>query len=277
MKSVISYILPSLSRLNRTKEPFEKYLIWFFAITFVVNSALQIFLFQKIYSTGLWVALCKTVAIYFSYLIMIELSPDSKTLHPIALIITTVITVSLPDNVVMSGTLFFLMNIRILTKSSGYLTTRPELLGMSIFTGIEFVFSPFIYPLLFGVVLLMDYKFKHKDNRNIPFALLSLALSLLWVKNAFGIVERELDLISVITIFVVTVAYALRLSILKTILSFNDTKTNIISPKRIKSSGVILLVSLIVMAVGHAMFYEFVHLWVTLICISFPYLKDIVK
>ena len=71
------------------------------------------------------------------------------------------------------------------------------------------------------------------------------------------------------------IAYILRLSLLKSILTMNDLRTGLISPRRVKAAALLLLISLIILAVGHAMVFEFLNLWVMTACISFPFLKDI--
>lgn len=277
MRSMLMYLFPSLMRLEREKQPNEKYIPILLVFAWGAYFLMQYFVVKEHYAFAALTALQKMLMLYFSYLIMLELSPDLKRLYMPTLGIL-MLTLLLPVKYQMTfSTLFFLLNIRILTKSGGYLTTRGELLMMSVFTGLQFVFSPFSYPLLFGVTLLLDHKYKHKDYRNIPFAVLSLLLSLLWIKNGFGIITQPLDSVSTITVFMITLLYIFRLSILKNILSFNDTKTNLISPKRVKAAGILMLISLLILAIGHGMFYEFSHLWVLFGCISLPYLRDMTK
>ncbi|MDO4711725.1 MAG: hypothetical protein Q4A75_07070, partial [Peptostreptococcaceae bacterium] len=250
MKAMLMYLFPGLTRLDRKKQPSEKYIPILLLISWAAYFLMQLFWVKENYSFAALTALQKTGMLYFSYLILLELSPDTQNIRIPSIGILGIVLL-LPVKYQMTfSTLFFLLNIRILTKSSGYLTTIGELIFMSIFTGILFVFSPFSYPFLFGMTLLLDHRYKHKDHRNIPFALVSLLISLLWIKNGFGIMTQELDPIPTIAVFVISLLYIFRLSILKNILSFNDTKTNLISPKRVKAAGMLLLISLMLLAIG---------------------------
>ncbi len=275
MKAMLQYLFPGLLRLEREKEPYEKYFPILAMVQAIVYFAIGVFFLKQIYYLAAWAAIRKALMLYFTYLLMVELSPDYKKGYWLSFILLSGVVAMPLTEPNMLGTLFMLLNTRVLTKSSGYLTTRWELLLMTIFMGLMFIISPFIYPLLFAVTLLLDYQFKHKDYRNLPFALISILLSLMWVKNAFGIVTRPLNLYGTLIVFFVTVLYVFRLSLLKQVLSFNDTKTNMISPKRIKAAGILLLVSLIIMALGHGELNINLHLWAMLAFISVPYMKDI--
>lgn len=278
MKSMLLYLFPGLLRLERKKQDFEKYMPLILLAALVVYTLMALFVYPpKSLWRDVWMGIQKTAMLYFTYLIMLELAPDAKNIYLWSIGVIA-LTLLLPvTSTLMFSTLFFLFMIRILTKSSGYLTTRWELGLMTFFMIMEFFFSPFIYPLVFGVALLLDYKYKHKDSRNLPFAAFSLLLSLLWINNGFGIMIQNLDPLGSITIFVISLLYIFRLSILKTILSFNDIGNNIISPKRVKSAGILLLLSLMIMAIGHGLLYEYAHLWGMLGCISVPYLRDVKK
>lgn len=277
MKKILLYLFPSLLRPEREKQNFEKYIPFALLAAGVIYFLIQYFIIKNTILSASFVALQKAAMLYFSYLIMIELSPDAPHIYKPGFAVIALVLCAAHRSEMFFSTLFFLCNIRILTKSSGYLTGYGELVAMSFFTGLQFLFSPFSYPLLFGITLLLDYKYKHKDHRNIPFAVLSLLLSMLWLKNGFGIITRELNVFLTLGIFVISLLYIFRLSLLKNILSFNDTKTNLISPKRVKSAGILLLLSLMIMAIGHGILQEFLHLWAVLACISVPYLQDMKK
>ncbi len=276
MRAMLIYLFPGLLRLEREKQDFEKYMPVFLAVMALCYFAYHLLVQKDVYWMAALIAIQKALILNFTYLLMLELSPDSKNIYwwSIALI---ALSLFLATNEPMLATLFFLFNTRVLTKSSGYLTTRWELFLMTLFVGLLFVFSPFVYPLLFGVSLLMDYYYKHKDARNLPFAIFGILLSGLWFKNGFGIMTKELDPLGSFLVFAISLLYIFRLSILKHILSFNDTKTNIISPKRVKSAGILLLISLMILAIGNGELYEFLHLWIMLACISLPYLRDMSK
>ena len=278
MKSMLQYLFPGLMRFERERQNFERYIPTLLVILAIAYFMIDFFTApHQLYYIILWRALRKALMLYFCYLLMIELSPDHKQGYRISFVLIASV-IALPITKAHSlSTLFFLCSTRILTKSSGYLTTRWELLLMTLFMGLMFIISPFIYPLLFGITLLLDYQFKHKDYRNVPFIFISILMSLMWVKNGFGIVTHPLNSLGTTIVFVVTVLYIFRLSLLKQVLSLNDTRTNLISPKRVKAAGILLLVSLIIMALGHDELYENLHHWTMLGCISFPYMKDIRK
>lgn len=276
MRAMLMYLFPGLLRLEKEKQTFEKYIP-----LFLITMAGLYFGYHFLWKTEiLWFAAMtaaeKALILYFTFLLLEELSPDAKQSY-IAGFVAIAASLFVVHDEPLIPTLFFLLNTRILTKSSGYLTTRWELFFMMMLTVILSVISPFIFPLLFGITLCLDYFFKHKDSRNLPFALVSIGISFLWFKNGFGIMTKELDPFGSIAVFVISLLYIFRLSILKHILSFNDTKTNIVSPKRVKSAGILMLISLTVIAIGHGEFYEFFHLWVMLLCISIPYIKDMGK
>ena len=86
---------------------------------------------------------------------------------------------------------------------------------------------------------------------------------------------RNLDLFGGLTVFFVSIMYIFRLSILKNVLSFNDIGNNIISPRRIKAAGILMVLSLLILAIGYGQLYRFLHLWTMLLCITLPYMKDL--
>ncbi|MGB5824436.1 MAG: hypothetical protein WBH44_10220 [Proteocatella sp.] len=211
---------------------------------------------------------------YITYLIMVELSPDTVDIFKWSYIAVGLVLIPMLNSHLLAG-IFFLFTIRLLTKSSGYRSSVPELCTMLIFTVSAYFFSPFLYPLFFGIALLLDYKFKHMDSRNLPFIVISAMMSLLWLSSGFGIITNKLDLVSALMVCLIGISYIFRLSLLKSVLSLNDIETNSISPKRVKAAGLLLLMSLIFFAIGHAMVFEFANIWVMLACISLPFLKDL--
>lgn len=274
MSNALVYLFPTTLRLNRKKNIFDRILPFismaFFIVFFLYN---HLILDSTILNTS-FEALRKVIVIYFTYLIMVELSPDSPNIYMLSYIIIGICLIPF-SKFYMSTTLFFLFNIRILTKSSGYKSSILELSVMLLFTVMEYFFSPFLYPLLFAIILILDYKFKSSNSQNIPFIVVSILMSLLWINSGFSLMESNLNILPSLLVIFVGIAYILRLSLLKTILSYNDIESNLISPKRVKAASLVLLLSLIIMAIAHAMVLEFINLWIMIACISFPFLKDL--
>ena len=274
MSNALVYLFPTTLRLNRKKNTFDR-ILPFISIAFFI-----VFLFYnhlRLNSTILhasFEALRKVIVLYFTYLIMVELSPDAPNIYMLSYIIIGICLIPF-SNIYMSTSLFFLLNIRILTKSSGYKSSILELSLMLLFTVMEYFFSPFLYPMLFAVILILDYKFKSSNSKNIPFIVISILMSLLWINSGFSLMESNLSIFPSLLVIFVGIAYILRLSLLKTILSYNDIASNLISPKRVKAASLVLLLSLIIMAIAHAMVIEFINLWIMIACISFPFLKDL--
>jgi len=274
MHDTLKSLFPTTLRLDRKKNTFDNiavpvtlvFLIIFFCYNYFF---LKLFIWEAVLN-----AFKKTMLAYVTYLIMVELSPDTTHIFRWAYILIELMLVPMMITHLLAG-IFFLFTTRILTKSSGYLSSIPELCLMLIFTIIAYFFSPFLYPLLFGIALLLDYKFKHRDLRNLPFIIISGLMSLLWLSTGFGIITNKLNLIPSLIVCIIGISYIFRLSLLKSVLSFNDIETNLISPKRVKAAGLLLLMSLILLAIGHAMVFEFANLWIMLTCISFPFLKDL--
>lgn len=274
MSNALVYLCPTTLRLNRKKNKFDRILPFIsiaFFITFLLynhlNSGYPI-------SNASFEALKKLIVLYITYLIMLELSPDTSNIYMLSYIIIGICLIPF-SNLYMSTTLFFLFNIRILTKSSGYRSSVFELGVMLIFTIMEYFFSPFLYPMLFAIILILDYKFKHTNAQNIPFIVVSVLMSLLWINSGFSLMESNLSIFPSLLVIFVGIAYILRLSLLKTILSYNDIESSSISPKRVKAASLILLLALIIMAIAHAMVLEFINLWIMIACISFPFIKDL--
>lgn len=274
MHSTIESLFPTTIRLNRKKTAFDKFIIPLCIVMALACFSYSYFITDASVFTSTISALKKTMLSYITYLIMIELSPDSINIYMPSFILTGLSIVVTKEVHVMT-TLFFLFVIRIITKSSGYRSSITELSIMTLFTMIEYFISPFIYPLFFAIALLVDYKFKPDDKRNLPFIIFSFMMASLWLFRGFGVMTASLDIYSSIMVFVIGISYILRLSLLKSVLSMNDLKTNLISPRRVKAAALLLLLSLIVLAVGHGFVLEFLNLWVMSACISFPFLKDI--
>ncbi|MGL5258359.1 MAG: hypothetical protein ACRC76_15125 [Proteocatella sp.] len=274
MTDTLLSLFPTTLRLNRKKNNFDKLQPYVSVLIFATFILYNVFFLHLNLFFSITEAIEKIVVLYITYLIMIELSPDNPNIYMISYIIIGISLVFF-SRLYISSSLFFLFNIRILTKSSGYQSSIYELLTVFIFTIIEYFFSPFLYPLIFAIILILDYKFKHSDARNIPFIVLSILMSMLWMTNGFSLLESNLNIFSSLIVIVLGIAYILRLSLLKNILSFNDIESNAISPKRVKASSLVLLLSLIVLAIAHATVLEFINLWVMIACLSFPFLKDL--
>ncbi len=274
LKSFLSLTFPTMLRFERKKTSLEKSLPLLTAGMAVLYFLYSVFVSKSGLGSGGWLAAKKALMLYTGFLLMIELSPDSQNLYKKSFFAMALALFLTGDSSASSG-LYFLFVIRLLTKSSGYLTTIQELAAMTLYTMLMFIMSGFIYPMMLAIVLILDYKFKHKDNRNLPFAAVNFLLGLVWFKNPFGIMTRDLDLFASLAVLVISLIYIFRLSILKNILSFNDIGNNLISPRRIKASGIIMILSLILMALGYGQVYRYIHLWVLLLCISVPYVRDI--
>lgn len=274
MQSTIESLFPTTIRLNRKKNNFDK-----FIIPLCILLALTSFIYSYfIIDTGMFLSVIdafrKTILCYVTYLIMVELSPDSVNIYLPSFILTSLFIIGIREIHLMT-TFFFLFTIRLLIKSSGYRSSLAELSAMTIFTIVQYFISPFIYPLFFGTALFVDYKLKPDNKQNLPFIIISFMMSLLWFFRGFGVMTVSLDAFSSMMVLIIGIAYILRLSLLKAILSMNDLETNLISPRRVKASALLLLISLIILAVGHGMVTEFLNLWIMAACISFPFLKDL--
>ncbi|WP_028829751.1 hypothetical protein [Proteocatella sphenisci] len=274
MQSTIESLFPTTIRLNRKKNNFDK-----FIIPLCILLALTSFIYSYfIIDTGMFLSVIdafrKTILCYVTYLIMVELSPDSVNIYLPSFILTSLFIIGIREVHLMT-TFFFLFTIRLLIKSSGYRSSLAELSAMTIFTIVQYFISPFIYPLFFGTALFVDYKLKPDNKQNLPFIVISFMMSLLWFFRGFGVMTVSLDAFSSMMVLIIGIAYILRLSLLKAILSMNDLETNLISPRRVKASALLLLISLIILAVGHGMVTEFLNLWIMAACISFPFLKDL--
>ena len=274
MKSILLNTFPTILRPNRKKAEFEKYMPVLTLVLIVLYFLYGAFMIQADYRLAAVDALKKAMMFYSAFLLMVELSPDSQNIYRnSALAIGLSLIVPTETSVIAS--FYFLFMTRILTKGSGYLTTVGELIFITLYTMLLFTLSGFLYPLVLAITLILDYRFKHRDNRNLPFIALNLAVGLLWLKNPFGIMTRNLDLFGGLTVFCVSIMYIFRLSILKNVLSFNDIGNNIISPRRIKAAGILMVLSLIILAIGYGQLYRFLHLWTMLLCITLPYMKDL--
>lgn len=274
MQSTIESLFPTTIRLNRKKNNFDRIII-----PLCVLLALTCFIYSYfIIDTGIFPsaldAFKKSILAYVTYLIMVELSPDSVNIYLPSFTLIGFFIVGVREVHLMT-TFFFLFTIRLLIKSSGYRSSVAELSSMTVFTIIQYFISPFIYPLFFGTALFIDYKLKPDNKENLPFIIISFMMSVLWFFRGFGVMTLSLDIFSSIMVFIIGIGYILRLSLLKAILSMNDIGTNLISPRRVKASALLLLISLIILAVGHGMVTEFLNLWVMVACISFPFLKDL--
>lgn len=274
MHNTLKYLFPTTLRLDRQKNKFDNIAIPITLVFLIVFFCYSHFFLKFSILQSVLHALKKTLLAYVTYLIMVELSPDTAHIFRWSYILIGIVLIPMTILHLMAG-IFFLFTTRLLTKSSGYLSSIPELFLMLIFTVIAYFFSPFLYPLLFGIALLLDYKFKHRDSRNLPFIVISALMSLLWISTGFGIMTSKLNLLPTLTVCIIGISYIFRLALLKSVLSFNDIETNLISPKRVKAAGLLLLMSLIFFAIGHAMVFEFANIWVMLACISFPFLKDL--
>lgn len=274
MYNILNTLFPTILRLRRQKNNFDKIIIPLTLIFTAVFFCYSYFFLKLSVLVSIFLALKKTILAYITYLIMVELSPDTVDIFKWSYIAIGLVLIPMM-NLHLLAQLFFLLAIRLLTKSSGYMSSVFELSFMLIFSVVAYLMSPFLYPLFFGLSLLLDYKFKHKDARNLPFIIISALISVLWFSSGFGIITNQLGLIPSLLVIIVGISYIFRLSLMKSILSLNDIETNMISPKRVKASGLILLMSLIIFAIGHAMVFEFANIWVMLACISLPFLKDL--
>lgn len=274
MTNTLISLFPTTLRLNRKKNNFDRFLPFINLGIFIA-----FLLYNHLYSgatlvTASFEALKKILVLYITYLIMLELSPDTPDIYMLSYIIIGISLIPF-SKLYMSTSIFFLFNIRILTKSSGYRSSLLELSLMMFFTVMEYFFSPFLYPMIFAIILILDYKFKHTNTQNIPFIVISILMSLLWINNGFSLMESNLSIFPSLLVIFVGIAYILRLSLLKSILSYNDIESSSISPKRVKAASLILLLALIIMAIAHAMVLEFINIWIMIACISFPFLKDL--
>lgn len=274
MTNTLISLFPTTLRLNRKKNNFDRFLPFINLGIFIA-----FLLYNHLYSGSTLInasfeALKKILVLYITYLIMLELSPDTPDIYMLSYIIIGISLIPF-SKLYISTSIFFLFNIRILTKSSGYRSSLLELSLMMFFTVMEYFFSPFLYPMIFAVILILDYKFKHTNTQNIPFIVISILMSLLWINNGFSLMESNLSIFPSLLVIFVGIAYILRLSLLKSILSYNDIESSSISPKRVKAASLILLLALIIMAIAHAMVLEFINLWIMIACISFPFLKDL--
>lgn len=274
MKDILISIFPTTLRLEREKNSFDK-----ISIYFVIGGFVAFFLFGFLIQNlpvnlALFASFKKSIAAYIGYLIMLELSPDFTHIYSKSYLII-ILSLIMLNNFQIIPSIFFLMVVRVLVKSSGYVSSYVELLLLFGFTVVSYILSDFNYPLVLAVALILDYNFKHKDNRNLLFIVLSTLMAGLWFFRGFGLMVNRLNMISTFTVLIIGIVFIFRLSLLKSILTFNDIKTNIISPKRVKSAGLVLLLSLLIMAIGHAKVMEFFYLWVSIGCISIPFLGDI--
>ena len=274
MHNTIESLFPTTIRLNRQKNDFDRFVLPLSLALAGAYFAYSYLMLDMSAFSAIAASLEKAVLSYMTYLIMIELSPDSINMYLPSFLITGLSIVPLREVHIMT-TVFFLFTLRLLTKSSGYRSSSVELAFMTVFTVLEYFLSPFIYPLFFGSALLLDYRFKPDDRRNMPFIAVSFFMALLWLFRGFGVMTSSLDPFSTLMVCLTAIAYILRLSLLKSILTMNDLRTGLISPRRVKAAALLLLISLIILAVGHAMVFEFLNLWVMTACVSFPFLKDI--
>lgn len=274
MKDFFASNFPSLLRPERKKFEFEKYFLVLGLVLGFLYFGFEFFIRESSYLLAAYMAVKKLAMLYLGFLIMLELSPDSHQVYLKAVLLMGLVLLPIGETSALSS-LYFLLICRFLTKTSGYLTTKGELYFLTVYTFLIYTLSDFIYPLILALVLLLDYKFKHKDHRNLIFIVLNFLLALLWIKNPFGIMTRELDLLGGLGVFLISLLYILRLSILKNILSLNDLGNNLISPRRVKSAGILVIISMIILAIGHGRLYDYIHIWALLFSISFPYLGDI--
>lgn len=274
MHDILKSLFPTTLRLDRHRYKFDDLVMPVSALFLIIFFCYSYFFLKLSIFWSIFDAIKKVLLSYVTYLIMVELSPDTPHLFKWAYAAIGIVLIPMNSSHLMAA-IFFLFTTRLLTKSSGYLSSVTELCVMLTFTVAQYFFSPFLYPLFFAIALLLDYKFKHKDYRNIPFIVIAGLMSVLWISSGFGIITNRLDLVSSLIVFIIGISYIFRLSLLKSVLSFNDIETNLISPKRVKAAGLLLLMSLIVLAIGHAMVFEFANIWVMLACISVPFLKDL--
>ena len=274
MQSFLLNTFPTIIRSNRKKTDMEGHMPLLLAGFFAAYFAFAIFVQELSLPFGAYLAFKKLVMLYCGFLILLELAPDAHHVYQGGFWLMG-LGLILPEQTSAAASIYFLMTTRILTKSSGYLTSLWELLLVTVFTVVLFTLSGFSYPAMLAVALILDYRFKHKDNRNILFIVFNVAISLFWFKNPFVIMTRPLDIIGGLTVFFISIIYILRLSILKNILSMNDIGNNLISPRRVKSAGILMILSMILLAIGYGELYAYVHLWIMLACISLPYWRDI--
>lgn len=276
MKTILTSLFPTILRLDREKNSFDKVAIYFILSGYLFFS-LYSYLVQNIpLSISAIASLEKSIAAYIGYLIILELAPDFTHIYSRCYLIL-LISLIFSNSLQIIPSIFFLIVIRMLVKASGYISSYFELVLVLTFTLVAYLLSDFNYPLVLSVALILDYKFKHKDDRNLIFIFISAFMAGLWFFRGFGIMANTLSVISTLTVLIIGIIFIFRLSLLKSILTFNDLKSNMISPKRVKAAGLILLLSLLIMAIGHGRVIDFFYLWVALGCISIPFLGDIKK
>lgn len=276
MQSFLLNTFPTTLRIKRKKLDMERHLPLLLLGFFAAYDAFAVLGQEASLLVGSYTAFKKVVMLYCGFLIMLELAPDAHQIYKKGFWLMG-LGLILPTQTSALASIYFLLTTRILTKSSGYLTSMGELVFITAFTMVLFTMSGFSYPMMLAIVLILDYRFKHKDNRNLLFIVFNILISLFWFKNPFGIMTRPLDIFGGLAVFFVSIAYILRLSILKNILSMNDIGNNLISPRRVKSAGILMILSMILLAIGYGELYAYVHLWIMLAAISLPYWRDIRK
>lgn len=221
-------------------------------------------------------AVAQTALLYGSLELFTELAPDRPDRLRVGLVVAAVLA-TIGDRSALFASVYLLLLVRLLIGASGAAPTISELVGMSIYSAALFTVEQFSYPLLFAVALIVDLRYRKGEWRNLPFIAANLLISLLWLRNPFGLAQQNAHPVAVVSIWAIALLYLLRLSILKSVLSYNDVRTTLISPRRVKAAGILLLLSLLIQSIGHGQLWSYLHYWTVLLSIALPYVRDIAK
>ncbi len=268
-------IKSSLIRSFDIKEKTTKWILGICIVSLLAFYALAIYKGKNI-SFAIITSISKSLAYYLCWNFARELDPDAKLEALYGLIPLTLLFVFMDELLIIPG-IFLLMLTRILSRSAGQIPTNFDLLIILFFSVYLYLFYSFLFSLIAALFLLADYKLKGGQKRNLPYAIFLLIISLLSFLNLYTIEKVDTNILGILMVSVITPIFAFRLSTLKNILSTSDNSKYFLSPKRVKLSGILLLLSSIALAINYGYIFQMGFLWMAMLSIASPHIKNIRK
>lgn len=266
-------IKSSLIRIFDIKEKTTKLILGICLIFLIIFYVWAIYNGQSIFK-AIITSISKSLGFYLCWNFARELDPDAKVeafygLVPLAFIFFIM------DNLLILPGIFLLLLTRILSRSSGHPSTNFDLIIILFFSVYLYLFYSFLFPLTAALFLFADYKLKGGQKRNLPYALFMLIISLLSFLNLYTIEKVDTSILGILLVSLITPLFAFRLSTLKNILSTSDNNKYFLSPKRVKLSGILLLLSSISLAINYGYIFPMSFLWMAMLGIAAPHIKNI--
>lgn len=278
IETIQKNIFPCILRPYKKSNNKINILLIVLGVFFIADVSYSMYFNQLPIVPSLVLAIKKSIMFIISFYIMQELEPDMSQNYPLAILLAG-LSLFLSDITNILGLLLILFCARILSRTSGFKVSLPELVLVLMISLYLFLFSSYTYALMCTLALAIDYYMDKQNKKSLPFLIAIGTISILGFLRSLKYLSfmPRPNLSWIIILIVIALIFALRISFIKTIYSANDMNLKALSPKRIKALNAIVLFTLFVESFAYGNHLYLISTWALVLGLSLPYIKDIKK